>query len=98
MYGALAYNGEKINEAKGRLLTTNRIYNDGKMCIRDRFRCLHELSGSFLIDFFRDDVPPAHRAEIALHPVPFLRRLGQEKVAGVFQVRAFVEVTLERAA
>ena len=29
MYGALAYNGEKINEAKGRLLTTNCIYNDG---------------------------------------------------------------------
>ena len=29
MYGALAYNGEKINEAKGRLLATNRIYNDG---------------------------------------------------------------------
>ena len=29
LYGALAYNGEKVNEAKGRLLTTNRIYNDG---------------------------------------------------------------------
>ena len=29
LYGALAYNGEKINEAKGRLLTTNCIYNDG---------------------------------------------------------------------
>ena len=29
LYGALAYNGEKINEAKGQLLTTNRIYNDG---------------------------------------------------------------------
>ena len=29
MYGALAYNGEKINEAKGRLLTINRIYDDG---------------------------------------------------------------------
>ena len=29
LFGALAYNGEKINEAKGRLLTTNRIYNDG---------------------------------------------------------------------
>ena len=29
MYGAIAYNGEKINEAQGRLLTTNRIYNDG---------------------------------------------------------------------
>ena len=29
MYGAIAYNGEKINEAQGRLLTPNRIYNDG---------------------------------------------------------------------
>ena len=29
LYGALAYNGEKINEAKGRLLTTIRIYNAG---------------------------------------------------------------------
>ena len=29
LYGALAYNGEKINEAKGRLLTANRIFNDG---------------------------------------------------------------------
>lgn len=29
LYGALAYNGEKINGEKGRLLATNRIYNDG---------------------------------------------------------------------
>ena len=29
LYSAIAYNGEKINEARGRLLTTNRIYNDG---------------------------------------------------------------------
>lgn len=29
LYGVIAYNGEKINEAQGRLLTTNRIYNDG---------------------------------------------------------------------
>ena len=29
LYGAIAYNGEKINEVRGRLLTTNRIYNDG---------------------------------------------------------------------
>ena len=28
LYGAIAYNGEKINEAQGRLLTANRIYND----------------------------------------------------------------------
>lgn len=29
LYGALSYNGEKINKEKGRLLDTNRIYNDG---------------------------------------------------------------------
>ena len=29
LYGALAYNGEKINKAEGRVLTANRIYNDG---------------------------------------------------------------------
>ena len=29
LYGAIAYNGEKTNEAQGRLLTANRIYNDG---------------------------------------------------------------------
>ena len=29
LYGALSYNGEKINKEKGRLLDTNKIYNDG---------------------------------------------------------------------
>ncbi len=29
LYGALAYNGEKINKEKGRLLDTNKIFNDG---------------------------------------------------------------------
>ena len=29
LYGALAYNGEKINKEQGRLLATNRIFNDG---------------------------------------------------------------------
>jgi hypothetical protein len=29
IYGALSYNAEKINKEKGRLLDTNRIYNDG---------------------------------------------------------------------
>ena len=42
LYGAIAYNGEKINEAQGRLLTTNRIYNDGSgtastMTVRERW-------------------------------------------------------------
>lgn len=29
LYGALAYNGEKINKSNGRLLASNRIFNDG---------------------------------------------------------------------
>ena len=29
LYGAICYNGEKINKDKGRLLDTNKIYNDG---------------------------------------------------------------------
>lgn len=29
LYRALCYNGEKINKEKGRLLATNKIYNDG---------------------------------------------------------------------
>lgn len=29
LYGAINYNGEKINKEKGRLLDTNKIYNDG---------------------------------------------------------------------
>ena len=44
MYGALAYNGEKINEAKGRLLTTNRIYNDGTGTM-DIHRAMEEFLG-----------------------------------------------------
>ncbi len=59
---------------------------------------LHELPGGFLVQLLRDDMSPAQRAEIALHPVTFLRRLGQVEVAGVFQVRTLVEVTLKGAA
>lgn len=33
LYGALAYNGEKINKENGRLLDTNKIYNDGSGAI-----------------------------------------------------------------
>lgn len=29
LYGALAYNGEKINGAKGKLLASNKVYDDG---------------------------------------------------------------------
>ena len=29
LYGALAYNGQKVNEGEGRLLAVNRIFDDG---------------------------------------------------------------------
>ena len=29
LYGALAYNGEKINEGQGRLLATHKIFDEG---------------------------------------------------------------------
>ena len=29
LYGALAYNGLKVNEGEGRLLAVNRIFDDG---------------------------------------------------------------------
>ncbi|WP_049133354.1 relaxase/mobilization nuclease domain-containing protein, partial [Bacteroides fragilis] len=29
LYGALAYNGEKVNEGQGRLLLTHKIFDDG---------------------------------------------------------------------
>ena len=41
---------------------------------------------------------PAQRTEVALHPVTFLRRLGQVEIAGVFQVRTLVEVSFKGAA
>ncbi|MDE5653734.1 MAG: relaxase, partial [Muribaculaceae bacterium] len=29
LYGALVYNGEKLNKEKGKLISSNKIYNDG---------------------------------------------------------------------
>ena len=44
LYGALAYNGEKINKEEGRLLTTNRIYNDGTGTV-DIHRAMEDFLG-----------------------------------------------------
>ncbi len=61
------------------------------------FRGLHELPGGFPVQLLRDDMPAAQRAEVALHTVTLLRRLGQVEVAGVLQVGTLVEMTLEAA-
>lgn len=40
LYGALAYNGEKINKEEGKLLATNKIFDDcsGKTSIINALR------------------------------------------------------------
>ena len=40
LYGALAYNGEKINKEEGKLLATNKIFDDcsGKTSIANALR------------------------------------------------------------
>ena len=65
LYGALAYNGEKINEAKGRLLTTNRIYNDGSGTV-DIHRAMEDFL-SFMSAQSRVEKPVVH---ISLNPHP----------------------------
>jgi len=62
------------------------------------FGGFHELPGGFPVQLLRDDMSPAQRTEVALHPVTFLRRLGQVEIAGVFQVRTLVEVSFKGAA
>ena len=65
LYGAIAYNGEKINESKGRLLTANRIFNDGtgtvdiNRVMRDFLSCMPVQS--------RVEKPVVH---ISLNPHP----------------------------
>lgn len=65
LYGALAYNGEKINEAKGKLLVTNKVFDDGtgKMDIHralEDFNCYMPLQ-------MRTEKPVIH---ISLNPHP----------------------------
>ncbi len=65
LYGALAYNGEKINEAKGRLLTTNRIYNDGSGTV-DINKAMEGFF-TFLPQQMKTEKPVVH---ISLNPHP----------------------------
>jgi hypothetical protein len=65
LYGALAYNGEKINEGKGKLLVTNKIFDDGtgKMDIHravEDFKC-------YMPPQVRTEKPVMH---ISLNPHP----------------------------
>lgn len=65
LYGAIAYNGEKINKEKGRVLDTNKIFNDGSGTVNIRR----------VYDDFLRWMPSATRTEkpmmhISLNPHP----------------------------
>lgn len=65
LYGALAYNGEKINKEEGRLLATHKIYNDGSGTI-DINRVMEDF-GRFMPTNVRTEKPVLH---ISLNPHP----------------------------
>ncbi|CAK7066264.1 MAG: hypothetical protein PARBB_03162 [Parabacteroides distasonis] len=65
LYGALAYNGEKINKEEGRLLATHKIYNDGSGTI-DIHRAMEDF-GRFMPTNVRTEKPVLH---ISLNPHP----------------------------
>ena len=64
LYGALAYNGEKINKEEGKLLTTHKIYNDGTGTVDIR-RAMEDF-GQFLPTNVRTEKPVGLRKP-ALH-------------------------------
>ena len=65
LFGALAYNGEKINKEQGKLLGTNKILDDcsGKMNIR---RAMQDFS-RYLSPYTRTEKPVMH---VSLNPHP----------------------------
>ena len=65
MYGALAYNGEKINKEEGKLLATNKIFDDcsGKTSIANALRDFQR----YLSPHIRTEKPVVH---ISLNPHP----------------------------
>ena len=65
IYGALAYNAEKINKEKGRLLDTNKIYNDGSGSVN--IHKAHEDFKRWMPSATRAEKPMVH---ISLNPHP----------------------------
>ena len=65
IYGALAYNAEKINKEKGRLLDTNKIYNNGSASVN--IHKAHEDFKRWMPTATRTEKPMVH---ISLNPHP----------------------------
>ncbi len=65
LYGALSYNGEKVNEGEGKLLATHKVFDqvDGKL---DIARCMEDFR-RYIPEQMRCEKPVAH---ISLNPHP----------------------------
>lgn len=65
LYGALSYNGEKVNEGEGKLLATHKVFDqgDGKL---DIARCMEDFR-RYIPEQVRCEKPVAH---ISLNPHP----------------------------
>ena len=67
--------------------------------VDDALELLHgfkELHRTLPIDILGDDMTPAQRREVRLHPGTLLCGLGQIQIADVIQERTLVEMLLER--
>ncbi len=76
LYGALAYNGEKINEGQGRLLATHKIFDEGTGRLDVR-RALEDFA-RYLPEQVRTAKPVVH---ISLNPHPDDRLTDTELTA-----------------
>ena len=78
LYGALAYNGEKINKEEGKLLATNKIFDDcsGKTSITN---ALHDFQ-RYLSPHIRTEKPVVH-ISLNPHPDDVLTDMEMENIA-----------------
>lgn len=65
LYGALAYNGEKVNEGEGKMLASNKIFDDGTGTV-DIARAMADF-GRYLPERMRTE---KHVMHISLNPHP----------------------------
>lgn len=78
LYGALAYNGEKINKEEGKLLATNKIFDDcsGKTSIANALRDFQR----YLSPHIRTEKPVVH-ISLNPHPDDVLTDMDMENIA-----------------
>ena len=78
LYGALAYNGEKINKEDGKLLATNKIFDDcsGKTSITNALRDFQR----YLSPHIRTEKPVVH-ISLNPHPDDVLTDMDMENIA-----------------